>query len=121
MKRTTIFISLSFLLVAVSYAQSGNDVDDIYYNPNKDKTTQSQTQSLSSPKYKNGAKEIIYVDKNQKNSNAQKQNYDVQSNYDPDQYNNQYSNQNQNNNQNQNGNINQQYAGQNQQVDESNL
>jgi len=53
-------ILLSVTLLASAYASAQNPTDDIYYS-SKDKGAQQQAPPVSN--FKNGAKEIIYVDK----------------------------------------------------------
>ena len=57
-------ISLIVLLACLSVYLPGQDlVDDVYFKPSDaQKITQKESVKITRPNYKNGAKEIIYID-----------------------------------------------------------
>jgi len=64
MKRTTFIIALTLLVPLVGMGQSPSSVtDDIYFKPSDAKIVQKARKNNEAPNYKNGAKEIIYIDR----------------------------------------------------------
>lgn len=78
MKAFTFICILSLLIPVFGTVQAQKVQDDIYFRPSKAKALQQErTESKSrqeqkiqqaAPKYKNGAKEIIYIDRDKKNT-----------------------------------------------------
>ena len=74
MKRFSLLISFLIALVSSGFAQSKKIIDDIYVTPNdagmvKEVQTAKKT-VREKPAYKNGAREIIFIDRNGKRTTA---------------------------------------------------
>lgn len=64
MKRFTFIITLCLLVPLVGMSQNKAAlIDDIYFKPSDAKNTEIISKSKQTPNYKNGAKEIIYIER----------------------------------------------------------
>jgi len=69
MKRSTFITLISLLIPLFGMSQTNTKfVDDLYYKPGDEKTIVNTQKTQKTPNYKNGAKEIIYIDRENPNS-----------------------------------------------------
>ena len=68
MKRSTFIILLTLLIPLAGISQTKSTfIDDIYFKPGDEKSVQKTGVNKQAPNYKNGAKEIIYIERDNVN------------------------------------------------------